>query len=144
VYLLNLLCMLEFYTTLLVYLFFSQWFHTFKLFNNLHFLGLAFFYIRDVFGIGYMYTAVIGSQGILTALMRYLHWYQCVFYSCNMGTHDLPDMYAQSPRAHEWFAWYVCPKPEGAGHTYQANHECPCYKYYVTLPRLIALLPIRV
>jgi len=22
--------------------------------------------------------------------------------------------------------------------------ECPCYKYYVTLPRLIALLPIRV
>jgi len=49
---LNLLCMLEFYTTLLVYLF-SQWFHTFKSFSNLHFLGLAFFYIRDVFGIGY-------------------------------------------------------------------------------------------
>jgi len=32
----------------------SQWFHTFKSFSNLHFLGLAFFYIRDVFGIGYV------------------------------------------------------------------------------------------
>ena len=32
-----------------------------------------------------------------------------------MGTSDLPDMYAQNPRA-------------------QANHECPCYKCYVTLP----------
>jgi len=30
----------------------SQRFHTFKSFSNLHFLGLAFFYIRDVFGIG--------------------------------------------------------------------------------------------
>jgi len=43
----NFLCTLEFYTTLLVYLFFlaSQWFHTFKSFSNynLHFLGLAFF-----------------------------------------------------------------------------------------------------
>jgi len=45
VYLLNLLCILELYTGLLVYLFFlaSQWFHTFKLFSNLHFLGLTFF-----------------------------------------------------------------------------------------------------
>jgi len=45
VYLLKLLCMLEFYTALLVYLFFlaSQWFHTFKSFSNLHFLGPAFF-----------------------------------------------------------------------------------------------------
>ena len=39
--------------------------------------------------------------------------------SCNMG--------------HEWFAWYVCPNPEGCrpegwGHTYQANHKCLCYK----------------
>jgi len=53
VYSLNLHCMLEFYTTLLVYLYFlaSQWFHTFKSFSNLHFLGLPFFYIRDVFGI---------------------------------------------------------------------------------------------
>jgi len=54
VYLLNLLCMLEFYTTLMIYVFFlaSQWFHTFKLFSNLHFLGLAFFYNKDVFGKG--------------------------------------------------------------------------------------------
>jgi len=42
VYLRNLLCMLEFYTTLLFFLA-SQWFHTFKSFSNLHFLGLAFF-----------------------------------------------------------------------------------------------------
>jgi len=49
--------MLEFYTALQVYLFFlaSQWFHTFKSFNNLHFLGLAFFYIIDAFGIGRIY-----------------------------------------------------------------------------------------
>ena len=40
--------------------------------------------------------------------------------SCNMGTRDLPDMYAQSPRAKGIH--------EGFGHTYQANHECPCYK----------------
>ena len=33
-----------------------------------------------------------------------------------MGMRDLPDMYAQSPR-----------------HTYQANHESTCYKYYVSL-----------
>jgi len=25
---------------------------------------------------------------------------------------------------------------------YKANQVCPCYIYYVTLPRLIALLPI--
>ena len=37
--------------------------------------------------------------------------------SCNMGTRDLPDMYALSPRA--------------SGHTYQANPECPCYNLYV-------------
>jgi len=51
VYLLNLLCMLEFYTALPVYLFFlaSQWFHTFKSFSNLYFLGLAFFFTSDMF-----------------------------------------------------------------------------------------------
>ena len=43
--------------------------------------------------------------------------------SCNMGARDLPDMYARSPRA------------EGI-RTYQANHERPCYKYYVSLPAL--------
>jgi len=47
--------MLEFYTALPVYLFLlaSQWFHTFELFSNLHFLGLTFFFSGDVFGIGY-------------------------------------------------------------------------------------------
>ena len=59
-----------------------------------------------------------------------------IFYSCNMGTSDLPEMYAQSPKA----------QPEDCGHnTFQANHKCPFYSYYVTLPlRLIALMPIRV
>ena len=46
----------------------------------------------------------------------------CTGNGCNMGTSDLPDMYAQSPRA--------CARPvPGFGHTgtYQANHSCPCY-----------------
>ena len=47
---------------------------------------------------------------------------------------DLPEMYAQSLRA----------QPKDCGHTFQANHKCPCYSYYVTIPRLIALMPIRV
>ena len=37
--------------------------------------------------------------------------------SCNIGTSDLPDTYAQSPMAR--------------GHTYEANHEC---LHYVTSP----------
>ena len=44
--------------------------------------------------------------------------------SCNMAMGDLPDMYAQGPRAagprgegmHTMW-------PSGFGHTYQANHE---------------------
>ena len=44
-----------------------------------------------------------------------------------MGMRDLPDMYAQ--------------KPEGWGHTYQANPECPCYKWYVTLHAWVILKP---
>ena len=42
--------------------------------------------------------------------------------SCNMGTrdHDLPGMYALSPRALDI-------------RTYQANHSCLCYNYYLTL-----------
>jgi len=44
-------------------------------------------------------------------------------FCCNMGMSDLPYMYVQSLRA------------------VGINHECPCYKYYVTLSRL---LPIRV
>ena len=47
---------------------------------------------------------------------------------------DLPEMYAQSLRA----------QPEDCGHTFQANHECPCHGYYVTHLWLIALIPIRV
>jgi len=33
---------------------------------------------------------------------------------CNMGTHDLPDMYAHSCQV-----------------TCQANHSCPCYNYKI-------------
>jgi len=45
----------------------------------------------------------------LLALTEVLH------ISCNMGTHDLPEMYACSPQAvHLDF-----------GHTFQANHSCP-------------------
>ena len=40
--------------------------------------------------------------------------------SCNIGTSDLPDMYAQSRGLRARF-----------GHTYQANHSCLCYNYYV-------------
>ena len=43
--------------------------------------------------------------------------------SCNMGTRDLPDMYALSPRA--------C-GPRASGHTYQANPLCPCYNLYLS------------
>ena len=39
-----------------------------------------------------------------------------------MGTRDLPDMYALSPRA--------C-GPRASGHTYQANPSCPCYNLYM-------------
>ena len=39
--------------------------------------------------------------------------------NCNMGTHDLPEMYARSP-------WAV---PSDFGHTFLANHLCPCYNY---------------
>jgi len=33
------------------------------------------------------------------------------------------------------------PKSEGAdfGHTFQANHECPCYSYYITVPKANSL-----
>ena len=30
-----------------------------------------------------------------------------------------------------WFVWYVCLKPEGWGHTYQANPPWPCYNHYI-------------
>jgi len=52
-----------------------------------------------------------------------------IFYSCNVGTSDLPDMYSML---------------KTRGHTYQASHECPFYKCYVKLPvRLIALMSIQ-
>ena len=47
-----------------------------------------------------------------------------------MGRSDLSDMYART-RGH------AAPKGEckqGQVQTYQANHDCPCYKCYVTLP----------
>ena len=40
---------------------------------------------------------------------------------CNLGTHDLLDMYGLSSR----------PVATGLRHTYQASHLCPCYNYYV-------------
>ena len=40
-----------------------------------------------------------------------------------MDMSGLPDMYTRCP--------------------YQTDHKCPCYNYYVTLPKLIALMPIR-
>ena len=53
------------------------------------------------------------------------HTYICTLYSCNMSTSDLPEMYAQSPK--------------DCRHTFQANHKCPCYSYYVTLPKANSL-----
>ena len=41
--------------------------------------------------------------------------------SCNMGTRDLPEMYARSPRA----------APLDFGHIFLANHSCPCYNYKI-------------
>jgi len=40
---------------------------------------------------------------------------------CNIGTYDLPYMYALGP----WAAPFVF------GHTYQANYECPYYNYKI-------------
>ena len=78
--------------------------------------------------------------------------------SCNIGTRDLPDMYALSPWAlgiHDMYAlspralglWaYISGKSlmpmlqllhvsqmygSGFEHTYQANHSCLCYNYYM-------------
>jgi len=71
--------MLEFYTALLIYLFFlaSQGFHTFKLFSNLHTLGLAFFYSRDVFGI-FNFT-VTTTEGLCNKGMFWLPLYLVCF-----------------------------------------------------------------
>ena len=53
----------------------------------------------------------------LSALTEVLH------ISCNMGTRDLPEMYARSPRA----------VPSDFGHTFLANHSCPCYNYKIKI-----------
>jgi len=50
--------------------------------------------------------------------------------TCNMGTSDLPDMYARNPRA----------APSGFGHTYQANHSCPCCNYKITTLHIFKIL----
>ena len=39
-----------------------------------------------------------------------------VYITYNMGTRDLPDIYARAL---------------GLGHIYQANPSCPCYNYYI-------------
>ena len=49
--------------------------------------------------------------------------YSSQLYSCNMDKSSLADVYTQEPQA------------QGAKGVaiYQANHECPCYNYYVPL-----------
>ena len=47
-----------------------------------------------------------------------------------MGTSNFPEMYALSP----WAA-----VPLDFGQTFQVNHKCPCYNYYVTLPKANSL-----
>jgi len=47
-----------------------------------------------------------------------------------MGMSNFPEMYALSP----WTA-----APLDFGHTFWVNHKCPCYKYYVTLPKANSL-----
>ena len=44
-----------------------------------------------------------------------------VFVTYNIGTRDLPDIYAHTLR----------PVALGLGHIYQANPLCPCYNYYI-------------
>ena len=40
-----------------------------------------------------------------------------------MGKRDLPDIYALARG----------PQARGRGHIYQANPDCPCYKWYIPL-----------
>ena len=49
-----------------------------------------------------------------------IYSYRVTCNSCNMGMRDLPDMFAKAI------------EPQAQGHTYQANHECTCYKCYAT------------
>ena len=61
-YLNELLCMLEFYNIIMQpsWYNFSSWPHNDITFSNLHFLGLALFYSRDVFGI-YSLTSLLSK-----------------------------------------------------------------------------------
>ena len=54
-----------------------------------------------------------------------LPWPSSTCYICNMGRNDLPDIYVyKSMSAHSAWGWVQ---------TYQANHDCTCYIWYVTL-----------
>ena len=50
--------------------------------------------------------------------------HSCAVGICNMGTSGLPDMCTPGPEGRG---------PKGWGCTYQEDHECSCYKCYVTL-----------
>ena len=61
-----------------------------------------------------------------------------VHISCNMGTRDLPEMYALSPRAapsdfgHTFFLpemYVLSPRAAPLDFGFLANHSCPCYNY---------------
>ena len=56
--------------------------------------------------------------------------YIYICYNCNMGTSDLPDIYARRPRARS---------ARGRVQIYQANHKGACYNCYVTRPHAIVL-----
>ena len=56
---------------------------------------------------------------ILILALRLLALTKVLHNSCNMGTCDLPEKYACSPRT----------APLDFEHTFQANHSRPCYNY---------------
>jgi len=53
-------------------------------------------------------------------------------------------VYNSNNKYHSHSSYYIIIAPSSFGYTFQANHSCPCYNYYVTILRLIALMPIRV
>ena len=55
----------------------------------------------------------------------------CIFSIYNMDMSGIPDMYTLGPRAVHPEA--RGPQARGLRCTYQVDHECPCYKYYVTI-----------
>ena len=85
--------------------------------------------------IGKHYTVIIASYHHIRHLLLYitaeqlssglgkLNFYrvpEMVYITYNMGTWDLPDIYARA----------LGPVALGLGHIYQANPSCPCYNYY--------------